>query len=628
MDVAIPSSNTSVKDSVCLRDSLPIVLRKPTRTIAWENHILRNKSIIVDLFHGQLKSKVTCTVCGHESVRFDPFNYLSLPLPMESFIHIQVIVIRLDGSIPVKYGLRLNVDEKYSSLKNALSPLCGKSPQLLKLAEVAAAQIKCVPSDDQKVKTLVGGFLYAYELPETGLGEEERLSLGSMRSQREAQTFTAIQRAIHPRNSQQTGNVNTWKTLVGNDSGLNDTQPSSGKKTNDVEHGPPLSQCQTGSVEVRWHPSFCMPASFLCFKVWHDQRYMDLKQNPPNEEENLTLASDDSEQKRDFHCFNPDAEPLGPVNAVDTSPPSATIMPNLAHATLVDEMTSSGQFRQSSGNSSASSSSIAGLSDLDNSSSTPHGFIVALHRKMIRQDVYFMSSQKTKPSLFGLPVIVPCNDSTTHQDLYQSIWVQVTRLVSPLPPSESAAPNHAQDCRPLYISSALTQAAPTTLFTAWTTPHFMFSKPSVMRVLNTVVPRSKIVLTLSLPTITLPPTVTHVAGTITIPPTTTHPVGTSTLPPRLGTSSGYTATHVAGTSFCSTATNVAGTLSPTFFLPLPTCEGTDTPHLCIGWADEPWDNKELGYCYTTCVESPVEIHYCPGLTCNGKDGREIICEVS
>ena len=29
---------------------------------AWENHSLRNKSVIVDLFHGQLKSKVTCKV--------------------------------------------------------------------------------------------------------------------------------------------------------------------------------------------------------------------------------------------------------------------------------------------------------------------------------------------------------------------------------------------------------------------------------------------------------------------------------------------------------------------------------------------------------------------------------------
>jgi hypothetical protein len=22
------------------------------------------------------------------------------------------------------------------------------------------------------------------------------------------------------------------------------------------------------TVEVRWHHSFCMPAAFLCFKVW------------------------------------------------------------------------------------------------------------------------------------------------------------------------------------------------------------------------------------------------------------------------------------------------------------------------------------------------------------------------
>lgn len=38
-----------------------------------------------------MKSKVTCKECGHESVRFDPFNYLSLPLPMESYVCLQVI---------------------------------------------------------------------------------------------------------------------------------------------------------------------------------------------------------------------------------------------------------------------------------------------------------------------------------------------------------------------------------------------------------------------------------------------------------------------------------------------------------------------------------------------------------
>ena len=46
----------------------------------------RFSSVVVDLFYGQLKSKVTCKVCGHESVKFDPFSSLSLPLPVEATI--------------------------------------------------------------------------------------------------------------------------------------------------------------------------------------------------------------------------------------------------------------------------------------------------------------------------------------------------------------------------------------------------------------------------------------------------------------------------------------------------------------------------------------------------------------
>ncbi|KAG8122653.1 putative Ubiquitin carboxyl-terminal hydrolase 32 isoform X1 protein [Naja naja] len=87
---------------------------------AWENHLRRNRSIVVDLFHGQLRSQVKCKTCGHISVRFDPFNFLSLPLPMDSYMHIEIIVTKLDGTTPVRYGLRLNMDEKYSDLKKHL----------------------------------------------------------------------------------------------------------------------------------------------------------------------------------------------------------------------------------------------------------------------------------------------------------------------------------------------------------------------------------------------------------------------------------------------------------------------------------------------------------------------------
>ena len=47
----------------------------------WENHVKRNQSVIVSLFQGQLKSVVTCAVCNHKSYHFDPFTFLSLPLP-------------------------------------------------------------------------------------------------------------------------------------------------------------------------------------------------------------------------------------------------------------------------------------------------------------------------------------------------------------------------------------------------------------------------------------------------------------------------------------------------------------------------------------------------------------------
>ncbi|XP_046684242.1 ubiquitin carboxyl-terminal hydrolase 32 isoform X2 [Homalodisca vitripennis] len=314
---------------------------------AWENHILRNKSIIVDLFHGQLKSKVRCKVCGHESVRFDPFNYLSLPLPMESYIYIQVTVLRLDGSVPTKYGLRLNMDDKYANLKQNLSTLCNIPPSYMKLAELTGSQIKTVLHNDHKVKPPQSGLLYAYELPtcpNSGsiYGDDERLSITSLKSQREAQTFQAIQRSIQP-------------------------QAVSRGNTSPVVYGEDISTTAS-SIAV-------------------------------------TVESE---------------------GMIDTLAMEVT-------ETIPD-----------SGNCSASSCSLA--DSVDTNSCQQPGFILAFHRKLIQQDVYFVSSQKSKPSLFGVPVIVPCCDNTSHQDLYQSVWLQVARLVSPLPPSETAPPNHAMDC--------------------------------------------------------------------------------------------------------------------------------------------------------------------------------------
>lgn len=47
---------------------------------AWKNYLTRNKSIVVDIFQGQMRSCLSCLHCGHRNIRFEPFMYLSLPI--------------------------------------------------------------------------------------------------------------------------------------------------------------------------------------------------------------------------------------------------------------------------------------------------------------------------------------------------------------------------------------------------------------------------------------------------------------------------------------------------------------------------------------------------------------------
>ncbi|WAR25185.1 UBP4-like protein [Mya arenaria] len=63
---------------------------------AWDNYLKRNDSIITDLFHGLLKSTVQCPECSKISVTFDPFCYLSLPLPVKKERQLEVFWVPLD----------------------------------------------------------------------------------------------------------------------------------------------------------------------------------------------------------------------------------------------------------------------------------------------------------------------------------------------------------------------------------------------------------------------------------------------------------------------------------------------------------------------------------------------------
>ena len=47
----------------------------------WKNHLRRNDSIIVDLFHGQIRNRILCNECKYNSYVYDPFMILPLNIP-------------------------------------------------------------------------------------------------------------------------------------------------------------------------------------------------------------------------------------------------------------------------------------------------------------------------------------------------------------------------------------------------------------------------------------------------------------------------------------------------------------------------------------------------------------------
>lgn len=95
----------------------------------WQNHKARNDSIIVDTCQGQYKSTLVCPNCAKVSVTFDPFMYLSLPLPGKRTRSVTLTVISADGSRPPQLlTLTLNKDAKFSDLHLALVKECGASP--------------------------------------------------------------------------------------------------------------------------------------------------------------------------------------------------------------------------------------------------------------------------------------------------------------------------------------------------------------------------------------------------------------------------------------------------------------------------------------------------------------------
>ncbi|XP_078066018.1 ubiquitin carboxyl-terminal hydrolase 4 isoform X3 [Mustelus asterias] len=139
---------------------------------AWENHRLRNNSIIVDIFHGLFKSTLVCPECSKISVTFDPFCYLTLPLPMKKDRTMEIFLVRADSSRPTQYRIVVPKMGAISDLCTALYQISGVAAEKMLVADVYNHRFHKTYRQDEALNHIMDrDDIFVYEVP--GLREED-----------------------------------------------------------------------------------------------------------------------------------------------------------------------------------------------------------------------------------------------------------------------------------------------------------------------------------------------------------------------------------------------------------------------------------------------------------------------
>ncbi|KAJ1916094.1 hypothetical protein H4219_003965 [Mycoemilia scoparia] len=170
----------------CLHEDLNRIIKKPyieakdsdgrpDQDVAdeqWDVYKMRNDSVIVDLFQGQYRSKVECPDCHKTSTIFDPFMYLTLPLPIKRKVNIELLYVPSNPEmLPTEMHLNVNKSWTFLQLKELIAHLKqfsdGRGPQNLFVCEVYDSRICQVYCDKELISAISkGDKIVVYELPE------------------------------------------------------------------------------------------------------------------------------------------------------------------------------------------------------------------------------------------------------------------------------------------------------------------------------------------------------------------------------------------------------------------------------------------------------------------------------
>ncbi|GLB04224.1 CSN-associated deubiquitinating enzyme Ubp12 [Aspergillus tubingensis] len=101
----------------------------------WDIYKARNDSVITDLFAGMYKSTLVCPACDKVSIIFDPFNNLTLQLPIENLWGKEIFYFPLNKK-PVLVDVEIDKNSSVKALKEQVAKKMGADPERLVMAEI------------------------------------------------------------------------------------------------------------------------------------------------------------------------------------------------------------------------------------------------------------------------------------------------------------------------------------------------------------------------------------------------------------------------------------------------------------------------------------------------------------
>jgi len=107
----------------------------------WDTFQKRDDSKMIDLMHGLMRSHLTCPTCELETVKFDPYGIVQVPVPTNSLLTVHVLFVPTQSNQCTRFAAKLPKRATGRDLAQWLSAKTKVDPGDLVVVEVASLKV-------------------------------------------------------------------------------------------------------------------------------------------------------------------------------------------------------------------------------------------------------------------------------------------------------------------------------------------------------------------------------------------------------------------------------------------------------------------------------------------------------